>query len=72
MNKIQESVKNVRSFIGEVTAEMGKCTWPERQELMGSTLVVIVSVLLMSVFVGLSDRVLVGVLRLLIRVIQPG
>lgn len=72
MNKIQKSVKTVRTFVGDVVTEMGRCTWPERQELIESTIVVIVSVLLLSLFVGLCDRVLVGVLNVLIQLIRPG
>ena len=66
MNKLQESVNGVRVFFGEVVTEMKKCTWPERQELIESTTVVIVLVLMLSAFVGVSDKLLVTLLKLLI------
>ncbi len=56
----------VKTFTGEVIGEMKKATWPSRQELLESTIVVIVCLVLMSLFVGFCDRVLVMILRLLI------
>ena len=67
-NKLQNAVQGVRGFFGDVGLEMKKVTWPERQELIGSTVVVIVSVLLISAFVGLSDKALMVLLRL----VMPG
>lgn len=48
----------VRGFFADVHAEMKKCTWPTWGELRGSTIVVIVSVVLLSVYVGFCDLVL--------------
>ena len=45
-------------FIKEVRVESGKVSWPTRTELRDSTIVVIVTVLLVSAFVGVVDRVL--------------
>jgi len=66
MKKVQEGMKRSRGFADDVVAEMKKCSWPSRQELMSSTAVVIVSVLIMSLFVGLSDKILMSVLKLLV------
>ncbi|MBP7830051.1 MAG: preprotein translocase subunit SecE [Kiritimatiellae bacterium] len=46
---------------------MKKCSWPTRSELSESTMVVIVSVVLLAIFVGLSDMVLMGLMRMVIR-----
>ena len=67
MSKVTESLQNVRSFLAEVRNELKKSTWPTRNELLESTAVVILSVILFSVFVGLSDTLLVSVLRLIAR-----
>ena len=67
MSKVQQSLTQVRTFVEEVRAEMKKCSWPSRSELADSTMVVIVSVVLIAVFVGLSDLVLMGLLRTVIR-----
>ena len=47
-----------REFLKEVRSEIGKVSWPTREELRDSTLVVIVTVLIVSAFVGIVDRVL--------------
>lgn len=66
MSKVRGGIDNVRNFVGEVVAEMKKSSWPERQELIESTIVVIVSVLMLSAFVGISDKILITLLKLLI------
>jgi len=67
MKKIVELIKALGTFLGEVKAELKKCTWPTRKELMGSTMVVVVSVIILGVFVGLSDTALMGLLRAVLR-----
>jgi preprotein translocase subunit SecE len=66
MSKIKDQVESVRTFWNEVVAETRKCSWPERKELIDSTIVVIVAVLLLSAFVGVCDKVLLTSLKLLI------
>jgi len=52
----------VREFAKDVRVESSKVSWPTRAELRDSTIVVIVTVLVVTVFVGVVDRVLtVGV-----------
>lgn len=67
MKKIAEWIGALRTFLGEVKTELKKCTWPTRRELIGSTMVVVVSVLILGLFVGLSDSVLMSVLRSVLR-----
>jgi preprotein translocase subunit SecE len=67
MKKIVELIEALKTFLGQVQAELKKCTWPTRQELLGSTMVVAVSVILLGVFVGLCDTTLMGLLRTLLR-----
>ena len=62
MNKIDE----FKGFIHETGEELRKCVWPTRQELVQSTIVVIVSVIILAAFVGLSDFVLAKLLRVVI------
>jgi preprotein translocase subunit SecE len=45
-------------FIKEVRNELKRVSWPSRDEIRGSTTVVIVIVLVLAVFVGLVDRAL--------------
>ncbi|MDD3276362.1 MAG: preprotein translocase subunit SecE [Kiritimatiellales bacterium] len=67
MKKIVELIQALKTFLGEVKIELKKCTWPTRQELAGSTMVVVISVLILGVFVGLSDWVLTGLLQTVLR-----
>ncbi|TAN38931.1 MAG: preprotein translocase subunit SecE [Verrucomicrobia bacterium] len=67
MGKIQAWWSAVRTFFDEVRVELKKCSWPSWGELKESTLVVIFSVVLLGVFVGFSDLVLNGILRLVIK-----
>ncbi len=51
-------VARTREFLKEVQVESTKVSWPTRNELRDSTVVVIVTVLIVSVFIGIVDRVL--------------
>lgn len=42
-------------FLKEVRSEIKKVIWPPRKELVGSTIVVIVSVFILSFFLGVVD-----------------
>jgi preprotein translocase subunit SecE len=66
MNKAQEAVTAVKMFVEDVRNELKKCSWPTRAELLESTVVVIVSVLIVGVFVGASDMVLLAFLKLVV------
>jgi preprotein translocase subunit SecE len=45
-------------FVKEVRNELKRVSWPSREEIRGSTTVVIVIVLILAVFIGLVDRAL--------------
>lgn len=47
-----------REFIKDVRVESSKVSWPTRMELRDSTIVVIVAVFIVTVFVGIVDRIL--------------
>jgi preprotein translocase subunit SecE len=50
-------------FLREVKTELKKVTWPTRKQTMGSTLVVIVLVMIISVFLGIVDMGLSTLVR---------
>jgi preprotein translocase subunit SecE len=54
-------------FLKEVRGEFTKVNWPTREELSGSTAVVIVLSLLIAIFIGIIDLVLSNLLTLLLR-----
>ena len=51
-------MEQVREFVKDVRVESSKVSWPTRNELRDSTVVVIVTVLIVMVFVGAVDRFL--------------
>ena len=54
--KIRKSYVNVvMQFIREVVVELKKVTWPSRKQAMGSTLVMIILVMIISLFLGMVD-----------------
>ncbi|MDD5196481.1 MAG: preprotein translocase subunit SecE [Candidatus Omnitrophota bacterium] len=55
------------NFIREVKAELGKVAWSTREELMASTIVVIVVTTLLGVFIGVLDIFLSKLLSLLFK-----
>jgi len=67
MNKLTQSIGNLRTFIGEVKVELLKCSWPTRKELFGQSVVVIISVIILGAFVGVFDLVNMGFLKFVIR-----
>ena len=48
----------VRDFVKEVQVEATKVSWPSRQELIDSTIVVIATCVIMMVFVYVTDSIL--------------
>ncbi len=57
----------VKTFILEVRAEMQKVTWSTREELIGSTGVVLMTMVILSTFIGFSDLVLSNTLKIFLR-----
>lgn len=46
------------NFFGDIIKEMKKVTWPKREELKESTMVVIVTSLIFAVFVYVVDKLI--------------
>jgi len=57
----------VRDFVKDVRVEATKVSWPTRDELRDSTVVVIVTVLLVAAFVGIVDQALNRAVALIFR-----
>ncbi len=58
----------IKKFFNDVYLELGKVAWPSREELIGSTAVVIIMSILMAVFIGAVDKVLSLVINTLIKI----
>lgn len=48
-------VSKSTQFLREVKAELKKVTWPSRKQTLGSTVIVIVLVMMISLFLGVVD-----------------
>jgi preprotein translocase subunit SecE len=57
----------VQEFVIEVWVELKKSSWPTRKELVDSTIVVIVTILVLGIFVALADLVFLRIVALLTR-----
>lgn len=55
-----------KQYFEEVGLELKKVTWPSREEVRGSTMVVIVAVTLITVFIAIVDQILSRILRLIV------
>lgn len=60
-------VEKVKTFFNEVKLESKKVNYPTKDELIGSTWVVITVVVIVSVFLGVVDLSLAKIIKLLIR-----
>jgi len=61
------AMQQIRDYTKDVSAEMRKVSWPTRDELRDSTVVVIVTVLLVAAFIGIVDQILNRAVALLFR-----
>ncbi len=67
MSKISASFAKIGNFFNEVLVELRKSAWPTRQELLESTVVVIISVVILGFCVGVFDIIVIEALERIIR-----
>jgi len=51
-------IPKIREYYGETVQEVKKCTWPTKDELIETTVVVIIGVIALSLFIALADRIM--------------
>lgn len=56
--KSKFSVEQIKEFSADVKSEFSKIAWPDKKHTIGSTAVVVVLVMLVSVYLGTVDLVL--------------
>jgi len=61
------TMQQFREYLKDVRSELGKVSWPTREELRDSTVVVIVTVLLVAAFIGIVDQGLNRAVALIFR-----
>ncbi len=53
--KLKNIFNKINNFIKEAIAELKKVIWPTKKELKNSTIVVITTIIIASIFIGLVD-----------------
>jgi preprotein translocase subunit SecE len=57
-DKIKGWYQSSRQFYLDVRSEMKKVSWPSRDEVFGTTVIVVASVFFFGIYLGLIDAVL--------------
>jgi preprotein translocase subunit SecE len=60
-------INKIKEFFREVKVELKKVVFPSKDELIGSTWVVIIAVVIVSLFLGLVDLGLSKMVRIALR-----
>ena len=63
---IGSQIDKVKLFSSEVKTEFGKISWPDRKQTLGSTVVVVILVMLISVYLGAVDLFLGKMISLIL------
>ncbi|PKP57066.1 preprotein translocase subunit SecE [Candidatus Atribacteria bacterium HGW-Atribacteria-1] len=53
--KLKNIFNKINNFIKEAIAELKKVIWPTKKDLKNSTIVVISTIIIASIFIGLID-----------------
>jgi len=60
-------MNKVAKFVNEVKLELKKVSWSTRRELINSTIMVLVSVAILTVFIALCDLVWSTIVNFIVR-----
>ncbi len=60
-------VERIKNYLSETRIELRKVTWPNRGELKDATRVVVVASILLTIFIGVVDQILSGIIKLVFR-----
>ena len=55
--------EKIKKYLKETAAELRKMTWPTKDELIGSTIVTVVVSLILAIFIGIVDRILLMIIH---------
>ena len=70
MKSIPQLWKQMTTFFAEVKAEMAKVTFPSRDEVIGTTIVVVVTSVIFAFFLWVADIVIMTAYEGIIRVLS--
>ena len=58
MSNVKQVIQSLGTYLGEVGVEFKKIAWPDRQELVDSTVVVVSFIVILAVVVLCCDKVI--------------
>ncbi len=64
---MKSALQGLTTFLHDVREEMSRVSWPTREELIGSAVVVFVGVVLLASYIGALDFILSKVVRVFLR-----
>jgi preprotein translocase subunit SecE len=56
-----------KAFVGEVKEELSKVSWPTKEQTIGTSIVVLVVVVFLTIYLGVVDIILNGVITQILR-----
>ncbi len=65
--KIRQLFQKMIQFIKEARTELRKVTWPNRKQLIGSTVVVMITVLFVAIYLGLIDLLFSNIVAVILK-----
>ena len=63
LTKIRDFFTSIPRFLGEVKAEMKKVSFPSREEVIGTTIVVLVTSVVFALYLWAADLVIVQLFK---------
>ncbi len=60
-------ISKIKNYLRGVLSEVEKVTWPGKKEVIGSTIVVVILVLIVAIYVGFIDFVLSRLLSMVVQ-----
>ena len=64
LEKVKDFFASIPRFLGEVKAEMKKVSFPSRDEVVGTTIVVLVTSVVFAVYLWVADMVIVQLFKM--------
>lgn len=58
-------IKKIKQFVEDVRVEMKKVIWPERDQLMNSTVIVIIISAIFTLYIFFADTIISRVINIL-------
>lgn len=65
MSNVKQVIQSVGAYLGEVGLEFKKIAWPDRKELIDSTIVVVTFIVILAIVVSCYDKIIMFFLQLI-------